>query len=182
MCKKDLWICWNFITTIRLHHVAKNEGIFADVITIPNHKREVILGESEPIKWGIERGRGLFWRKRFVARKILLQTLKKQIATLWTICKGSHMVRTSVSWEQSLAIRRQENSDFIPIGWKVLNSSNKLKWTWGTSLVDKLLMFCALCFGSLDSRVWIPGVDLLHSSAMLWRHPTYKIEENWHRC
>ena len=23
-----------------------------------------------------------------------------------------------------------------------------------------------------------PGTDLLHSSAMLWRHPTYKIEED----
>ena len=27
-----------------------------------------------------------------------------------------------------------------------------------------------------------PGADLLHSSAMLWRRPTYKIEEDWHRC
>ena len=28
----------------------------------------------------------------------------------------------------------------------------------------------------------IPGTDLLHSSAMLWRHPPYKVEEDWHRC
>ena len=33
------------------------------------------------------------------------------------------------------------------------------------------------------SRVPIPGADL-HTAhqAMLWRHPTYKIEEDWHRC
>ena len=36
-------------------------------------------------------------------------------------------------------------------------------------------------FLGLGSRVQIPGADLLHSSAMLWRHPTYKIEEDWHR-
>lgn len=31
------------------------------------------------------------------------------------------------------------------------------------------------------SCVWIPGVALLHSSAVLWRHPTYEVEEHWHR-
>ena len=32
-------------------------------------------------------------------------------------------------------------------------------------------------------RVWIPGTDL-HTThqAMLWWRPTYKIEEDWHRC
>ena len=32
-------------------------------------------------------------------------------------------------------------------------------------------------------KVWIPGVDL-HTAhqAMLWWRPTYKIEEDWHRC
>ena len=34
-----------------------------------------------------------------------------------------------------------------------------------------------------DSGVWISGVDL-HTAhqAMLWQHPTYKIEEDGHRC
>ena len=27
-----------------------------------------------------------------------------------------------------------------------------------------------------------PGCGQLHSSAMLWRHPTYKVEEDWHGC
>ena len=27
-----------------------------------------------------------------------------------------------------------------------------------------------------------PGVDVLHSSTMLRRHPTYKVEGDWHRC
>ena len=35
-----------------------------------------------------------------------------------------------------------------------------------------------LHFGSPGSQVWIPGADPHHSSAMLWRQPTYKIEED----
>ena len=38
--------------------------------------------------------------------------------------------------------------------------------------------FRVLCFSGLGSQARIPGADLLHSSAMLWRHPTYKIEED----
>ena len=41
----------------------------------------------------------------------------------------------------------------------------------------KLLKFHAPHFGGPGSQVWIPGADLLHSSAMLWRHPTHKVEE-----
>ena len=30
------------------------------------------------------------------------------------------------------------------------------------------------------SRFWIPGADLhTANQAMLWRHPTYKTEEDW---
>ena len=35
------------------------------------------------------------------------------------------------------------------------------------------------------SGAWVqlPAVDLRHSlAAMLWRQPTYEIEEDWHRC
>ena len=47
--------------------------------------------------------------------------------------------------------------------------------------VAKWLKFCVLCFGGPGSWVWIPGMDLpLISHA--WRHPTYKIEEDWLRC
>ena len=45
------------------------------------------------------------------------------------------------------------------------------------------LKFHVLLFSSPGSWVQIPGTDLLlHSPAMLWWHPTYKIEEDWHRC
>ena len=40
------------------------------------------------------------------------------------------------------------------------------------------LKFHVLCFRGLGSWVRIPGADLLHSCAMLWGHPTYKIEED----
>ena len=52
----------------------------------------------------------------------------------------------------------------------------------GASPVAKWLKFCMFNFGDPGSWVWILRVDLLHSSAMLWRHPTYKVEEDWHRC
>ena len=42
--------------------------------------------------------------------------------------------------------------------------------------VAKCLKFPVLCFGSPGSWVQILGADLLHSSAMLWRHPIYKVE------
>ena len=52
----------------------------------------------------------------------------------------------------------------------------------GPDPVAKWLKFCVLCFGGQGSQDWILGTDLLHSSAMLWRHLTYKkIEEDWHR-
>ena len=44
------------------------------------------------------------------------------------------------------------------------------------------LKFCVLCFHSLGLQVQILGADLLYSSAIPWRHPTYKVEEDWHRC
>ena len=42
------------------------------------------------------------------------------------------------------------------------------------SLAAKWLKFHLLFFSGLGSQVWILATDLLHSSAMLWRHPTYK--------
>ena len=40
--------------------------------------------------------------------------------------------------------------------------------------------FSALCSGS---PAWFPGADLHHSAAAtLWGQPTYKTEEDWHRC
>ena len=42
--------------------------------------------------------------------------------------------------------------------------------------VAEWLMFHTLCFGGPGSWVQIPGTDLLHSSAMLLRSPTYKLE------
>ena len=38
-----------------------------------------------------------------------------------------------------------------------------------------------LHFSSPGLQVRILGADLLHSSAMLWRHPIYKVEVDWHR-
>ena len=42
--------------------------------------------------------------------------------------------------------------------------------------------FGAFHFGSPGSCIQILGSDLHHSSAVLWRQPTYKVEEDWHRC
>ena len=52
----------------------------------------------------------------------------------------------------------------------------------GASPVAEWFKYHMLHFSRLRSWVRIPGADLLHSPAMLWQHPTYKVEEDWHRC
>ena len=51
---------------------------------------------------------------------------------------------------------------------------------WPSGVVVKFAHSTSVAWGS---QVWIPGVDL-HAAhpAMLWQHPTYNIEEDWHRC
>ena len=44
-----------------------------------------------------------------------------------------------------------------------------------------VVKFGALCFDHPGQQIQIPGGDLHHLSAMLWRQPTYKVEEDWHR-
>ena len=41
-----------------------------------------------------------------------------------------------------------------------------------------MVKFRVLCFGGPGLQVQILGVDLYHSSAMLWQQPTYKVEED----
>ena len=39
-----------------------------------------------------------------------------------------------------------------------------------------------ICSASASLQIWILGVDLhVAHQATLWQHPTYKIEEDWHR-
>ena len=52
----------------------------------------------------------------------------------------------------------------------------------GADPMPEWLKFCMLHFSSPGSWVQIPRADLRHSSAILWSHPTYKIEEDQHRC
>ena len=48
--------------------------------------------------------------------------------------------------------------------------------------VAKWLKFYTLCLSGPGLEVRILGEDLLHSSAVLWGPPTYKEEEDGHRC
>ena len=56
------------------------------------------------------------------------------------------------------------------------------KFAAGASPVPEWLKFHVFCFGGPGSHVQIAGVDLRHLSPMLWRRPTYKIEEDWREC
>ena len=51
---------------------------------------------------------------------------------------------------------------------------------WPRGLVVEFVHSTSTARGS---RVWIMGMDL-HTAheAMLWRRPSYKVEEDWHRC
>ena len=62
-----------------------------------------------------------------------------------------------------------------------MNNEGKLEFkrtSYGVGPVAEWFKFHDLHFGNPSSWVQIPGIDLLRSSAMLWRHPTYKIEED----
>ena len=54
--------------------------------------------------------------------------------------------------------------------------------TWG-QLGGIVVKFTYSALAGRGSRVRIPGMDL-HTGhgAILWWCPTYKIEEDWHRC
>ena len=52
----------------------------------------------------------------------------------------------------------------------------------GAGPVATWLKFHVLRFDGPGLQVQIPGADLLHSSATLQSHPTYKIEEDWQGC
>ena len=47
-------------------------------------------------------------------------------------------------------------------------------WPRGAAIKFGVLLFCGL-----GSQVQILGVDLHHSSAVLWQQPTHKTEEDW---
>ena len=64
------------------------------------------------------------------------------------------------------------------VAYILLNISRLASWGLSWGIVVK---FSVLSFSSPGSWVQIPDVDLHHSSAMLWRCPTYKVEEDWHR-
>ena len=53
--------------------------------------------------------------------------------------------------------------------------------TWGC-LVAQRLKFHMFHFNGPVLWGGLLGTDLLYPSAMLRWHPTYKIEEDWHRC
>ena len=45
-----------------------------------------------------------------------------------------------------------------------------------------LVKFAQSTLAAQGSQVQIQGVDLPAHQAMLWQGPTYKIEEDWHKC
>ena len=61
-----------------------------------------------------------------------------------------------------------------------ISIEKQISWDWPGGIVVKLVCSTLVAWGSW---VQIPGVDL-HAAhqAMLWWRPTYKIEEDWHRC
>ena len=57
----------------------------------------------------------------------------------------------------------------------------------GDQLGGVVVKFACSASSARGLPVWIPGVDprcgpSTAHQAMLWQHPTYKIEENWHGC
>ena len=64
-------------------------------------------------------------------------------------------------------------------GFYVLIKINFLKGQPGGVVVK----FARSALVAWRSQVWTPGMDLYTArQAMLYQHPTYKAEEDWHRC
>ena len=61
-----------------------------------------------------------------------------------------------------------------------LSLEKKERWGRPSSIVVNFACSAVVAQGSQDQN---PGVDLCTThQAMLWQHPTYKIEEAWNRC
>ena len=73
--------------------------------------------------------------------------------------------------ENTLIFRVQTNSLFF---------KQRGVWGWPGSIV---VTFTCSALVAQGLWLWIPGADL-HTThqAMLWQHPSDKIEEDWHRC
>ena len=53
-------------------------------------------------------------------------------------------------------------------------------WFLGGQPSGLVVKFVHSALGTQGSRVWIPGMDLRTTyQALLWWHPTYKIDEDW---
>ena len=56
----------------------------------------------------------------------------------------------------------------------------KVSWDWPGGIVVK---FSSSTLAAWGSQFPIPGTDLHNAhQAVLWQCPTYKLEEDWHRC
>ena len=55
----------------------------------------------------------------------------------------------------------------------LIKRTNLIKWAGSTA---EWLKFCMIPSAAPSLQVQILGADLLHLSAMLWRHPTYKAQ------
>ena len=71
------------------------------------------------------------------------------------------------------------------LGGNILSNINNTvikmgNWGWPSGVVVKFMHFASVAQGS---QVQILGTDLhtTHQAMMRW-HPTYKTEEDWHRC
>ena len=66
--------------------------------------------------------------------------------------------------------------------WSVIITEIKNFYYWGQPSVIVVKFMCSASTAR-GFQVWILGMDL-HTAhqATLWWHPTYKIEEDWHKC
>ena len=83
------------------------------------------------------------------------------------------MLNTSLiyTWETSFSQVYKQIINFFPCSYK----------TQGFEARPMAFKFGALHFSSPGLQVWIPGRPT-PLTAMLWHEPTYKVEEDWHRC
>ena len=109
----------------------------------------------------------------------VMRVSRDLVILLFLIQRGRQMVISLI--KVNVSYKRVTSTRFSELHLCLLFLKNNQLRGWPGCLVVKFAHSTPLA--ALSSWVQIPGTEL-HTAhqAMLWCHPTYKIQEDWHGC
>ena len=133
--------------------------------TLPARGREQCL---------VEPGRAYWWSQKCLSAWRLCATLTV-LSELWT--QGPSLLEFPLEILVCVVL-----IICIVKSWHTLRKNKLAKRSAMGRPIGVVVKFMCSAVAAWGLCVWTPGVDLYAShQAMLWLHPTYKIEEDWHR-